>query len=72
MEAIEILQKVNELPAETRMFIAERIIHSCRKTEEKESWRQAAELAYMDYKNDKELTISTELDGEDFYEYKTK
>lgn len=59
-----------QLPADEQMYIAERIIHACRKTEEQERWRQAAETAYHDYKNDKDLTIFTKLDGEDFYEYK--
>jgi len=32
------------------------------------SLEQAAEMAADEYRNDKELTVFTELDGEDFYE----
>jgi hypothetical protein len=68
MEALEIVDKINELPTEQRMLIAEMIIRSVRKAEQQSAMRKAAELAYDDYKNDKELTIFTLLDGEDFYE----
>ena len=34
----------------------------------KASLRDAAELLYEDYKNDKKLTEFTQLDGEHFYE----
>jgi len=36
----------------------------------KKSLEEAAELLYEDYKNDKNLTVFTQLDGENFYEAK--
>jgi len=39
-----------------------------RKNKIKLSLEKAADLAAEDYRNDKELTIFTCLDGEDFYE----
>jgi hypothetical protein len=44
------------------------MIHTVRKEEQKITMQKAAELAYDDYKNDKELTAFTRLDGENFYE----
>ncbi|MDR1924454.1 MAG: hypothetical protein LBQ66_08765 [Planctomycetaceae bacterium] len=68
MNAFKILETVNTLPFDQRMFIAERIIHSVRNESQKISLRRAAELAVKDYQDDKELTEFTQLDGENFYE----
>jgi hypothetical protein len=50
------------------MIIVEHIIRSIRHIEQDRTLEIAAERLYDDYKNDKELTIFTQLDGEDFYE----
>ena len=39
-----------------------------KKAKETFSLEKAAEMAAEEYRNDKELTIFTQLDGEDFYE----
>jgi hypothetical protein len=59
MEVLEIVDKINELPPDQRMLIAEMIIRSVRKAEQQAAMSKAAELAYDDYTNDKELTIFT-------------
>jgi hypothetical protein len=71
METLEIMEKINELPADQRMLIAEKIIHSVRKEETKSQLKLAAERLYSDYQNDKELTIFTQLDGEDFADFQS-
>jgi len=49
------------------MLLVEYIIRSIRH-EEQPPLKKAAELLYENYLNDKELTIFTQLDCEDFYE----
>ena len=67
MGTVEIMRHVSRLPLSQQMMIAERIIHSVR---EKESslLEIAAEHLYADYTNDKNLTVFTQLDCEQFYE----
>jgi hypothetical protein len=67
MEAIEIIQEIDQLPIRQRMQIVEKIIHSIRE-EEKPSLEMASDYLYNDYKNDKNLTAFTALDCENFYE----
>jgi len=50
------------------MIIVEHIVRSIRYSEQDRSLETAAERLFDDYKNDKELTIFTQLDSEDFYE----
>ena len=48
METLEILDAVQTLPASQKIFIAEKIIGSLRKEEQKERLRHAAENNYPD------------------------
>jgi hypothetical protein len=68
METLEILDAVQTLTTNQKIFIAEKIIRSLRKDEQKEQLKHAAETAFFDYKSDKTLTELTRLDGEDFVE----
>jgi hypothetical protein len=68
METAAIIHELDSLPAYKRMIIAEQIIRSIRRDSQDRTMEIAAERLYDDYKNDKELTIFTQLDGEDFYE----
>jgi len=68
METVAIIKEIDNLPAHKRMFIAEQIIRSMRLSNQERTLEMAADRLYDDYKNDKELTIFTQLDGEDFYE----
>jgi hypothetical protein len=68
MEAMEIIKRIDRLPANQKIWIAERIIHSIREKEEDTVLAQAADLLYNDYKNDISMTEFTSLDCEDFYE----
>ncbi|GHV93098.1 hypothetical protein AGMMS50268_36010 [Spirochaetia bacterium] len=76
MGALEIVKKINEFPLDfnpqdQRMLIVEKIIHSDRKEETKSQLKAAAERLYPDYKNNKELTAFTQLDGEDFADFQS-
>jgi len=68
METSAIIHEIDNLPAYKRMFIAEQIIRSIRLNNQDRTLEIAADRLYSDYKDDKELTIFTQLDGEDFYE----
>jgi len=68
METATIIQEIDNLPAFKRMFIVEQVIRSIRLNNQELTLEMAAERLYDDYKNDKELTIFTQLDCEDFYE----
>ena len=68
METATIIQEIDNLPAYKRMLIVEQIIRSIRLNNQKGILEMAADRLYDDYKNDKELTVFTQLDCEDFYE----
>jgi hypothetical protein len=73
MDTLTILESVNALPIGQRLFIAEQILHSIREQDKKLSLKEAAALAYNDYKNDAELTEFTRcLENEEFYDYETR
>ena len=68
METIEIIKEINRLSITERMLIIEKIVQSIRENETRNDMIIAAEALSDDYKNDKELTIFSQLDCEDFYE----
>ena len=67
IQTTDIMQNISRLPVSQRMLIVEYIIRSIR-YEEQQPLEKAAERLYKDYLNDKELTVFTQLDCEDFYE----
>jgi hypothetical protein len=64
METATIIHELDNLPTYKRMIIAEQIICSIRLANQDRTLEMAADRLYDDYKNDKELTIFTQLDGE--------
>jgi len=79
MSHIELLSELNKLDTYDRLKIIEQAIHSIREEllpmihkkdlrSSKNQLVKAAKILAQDYKNDKELTAFTILDGEDFYE----
>jgi len=68
METITIIHEIQRLPFTKQIYIAEWIIKSIRHRETKTQMEIAAEKLYKDYLNDKELTVFTNLDFENFYE----
>jgi hypothetical protein len=76
---MELLSELNKLDTYDRLRIIEQAIHSIREElhpiiykkdlrSYKSQLLKAAKILAQDYKNDKELTAFTALDGEDFYE----
>ena len=67
MQATDIMYNINQLSVPQQMLIVENIMRSIRH-EEQHPLEKAAECLYADYLHDKELTIFTQLDYENFYE----
>jgi len=70
METTVIMNELANLSAYKRMLIVEQLIRSIRLNNQDKTLEIAADRLYDDYKNDKELTIFSQLDCEDFYEPK--
>ena len=68
MRTNEIIKEIQRLPIQKRIYIIEKTIHSLRKQEDTNQMKKAADTLYTNYKSDKELTVFTILDFEDFYE----
>jgi len=70
MNTTKILFEIDKLPRQTKMFVVEKVLHSIRQQEQKETMKKVAEILNTDYLTDKELTAFTNIDGESFYESK--
>ncbi|MGD2092280.1 MAG: hypothetical protein PVH61_39295 [Candidatus Aminicenantes bacterium] len=71
MEAANIIKEIIKLPIIERMLIIENAMKSIREETAKErSLKEGAKALLSDYQTDKELTVFTSIDGEDFYEAK--
>lgn len=68
METKVILEKINKLPIEDKMYVVERTIKSIREKEIKEKMTKAVSELMEEYKSNNELTTFTEIDFENFYE----
>jgi hypothetical protein len=68
MSKNELIQQIEQLPIQDRIYLVEKVVHSIRAQAEQENMTQAAESLYQDYKNDKELTAFTDIDRDNFYE----
>ena len=68
MRTTELIKEITRLPVQKRMLVIERAIHSIRQKEDYNQMKKAAELLLTDYKTNKELTVFSNLDYEDFYE----
>jgi hypothetical protein len=67
MSTKEILKEINRLSYNQKLLIIEKTLDSI-KDEKNSVLEKAALVLSKDYKTDKELTIFTELDFENFYE----
>jgi hypothetical protein len=68
METKVILDEINKLPIEDKMYVVERTIKSIREIEIKEKMTKAVSELIEEYRSNKELTVFTEIDFENFYE----
>lgn len=62
METKLILDEINKLPVEEKMFVVGRTIKSIREKEIKEKMAKAVSELTEEYKSNKELTAFTEID----------
>ncbi len=69
MQAKLLLNQIYNLPFEEKLFLIEKTIQSIKKQIPKQSsLGKAAKLLLSEYQNNKELTVFTGIDHEDFYE----
>lgn len=68
MEAKELIEEIERLPIQERIWLIERTLKTIRTNEIKDKIETAVKELYTDYKTDKELTAFTDLDFEEFYE----
>ena len=68
MKAQEIINEMQKLPVRQKIYVKEQAIHLIRKQEEESQMKKAANSLYADYLTDRELTLFTNLDCENFYE----
>jgi hypothetical protein len=67
MSTKEILREINRLSYNQKLLIIEKTLDSI-KDKKSNVLEKAASVLSKDYKTDKELTVFTELDFENFYE----
>jgi hypothetical protein len=68
METKEIIQQIGKLPVEERLLVVERTLKTIREKNIKEIMSKAVAELQEEYKKNRELTIFTEIDFENFYE----
>lgn len=68
MRADELIREIQRLPIPKRIYVVEKTIHSIRKHEDNDQMKKAADALLSDYMSDKELTVFTNLDFDNFYE----
>lgn len=70
MQTIDLIREIKQLPLSKRLHVIKETLKSLKKEEMDNQIKIAAEELYADYANDKELTVFTSLDFENFYETK--
>jgi hypothetical protein len=72
MNTAQIITQINHLSLAEKLYIMDVILQSIRKETDPNpsSLEKAAALLLTDYREDKDLTAFTALDGEDFHETK--
>ena len=71
MKTSKIIQEIQSLPFQKRIYVIEKAIQSTRKQENTNAMNIAAEALRSDYRTDKELTAFTDLDYQKFFQLKT-
>jgi 23S rRNA C2498 (ribose-2'-O)-methylase RlmM len=68
MKTNEIIQEIQKLPIQKRIFVIEKAIQTLRRQSNTNQMNLAADDLFAEYHSNKELTVFTNLDFEDFYE----
>ena len=70
MQTENLLQEIQQLSLDKKFYLVEEIIKFIKKEELNNQMDMAVNDLYEDYTNDKELTVFTSIDFENFYETK--
>jgi|LakMenEpi05May12_1017382.scaffolds.fasta_scaffold25123_2 hypothetical protein len=70
MQTIEIIEEIERLSLDKKIFVIEETLKSIKKKEVSHQMEWAVNELYSEYKTNKELTEFTSLDYENFYETK--
>jgi len=70
MSTQDLIKQIEQLPLQDRIELVEKVMHSIKEQTKENSMTKAAESLYADYKNDRELTVFTDIDLDNFYETK--
>jgi hypothetical protein len=68
MRTNEIIQEIQKLPIQKRIYVIEKAIQTFRRQSNTNQMNLAADDLFAEYASNKELTVFTNLDFEDFYE----
>jgi hypothetical protein len=68
MRTNEIIQEIQKLPIQKRIYVIEKAIQTLRRQSNTNQMNLAADDLFSEYVSNKELTVFTNLDFEDFYE----
>jgi len=68
MSTAELIKEIEKLSRQDRIFVIERAIKLLGYEEDTHQMRRAANEMYEECKTNKELTVFTDIDMEDFYE----
>ncbi len=64
----ELIKEIQQLPINKRMLVIERTLKFIRESELKKKMEKAVDSLLNDYRTDKELTVFTDIDFDNFYE----
>jgi hypothetical protein len=70
MQTLDIMGEIKQLPLIKKIWVVEETLKAIKKEEIKIQLELGAKDLYEEYTNNKELTIFTTLDFENFYETK--
>lgn len=70
METEELIREMQRLPISKRLLVIEETLKSIRKKKWKKKMETAVDSLMGDYQNDRELTLFTDMDFDNFYETK--
>jgi hypothetical protein len=68
MRTNEIIQEIQKLPIQKRIYVIEKAIQTLRRQSNTNQMNLAADDLFSEYVSNNELTVFTNLDFEDFYE----
>jgi len=68
MRTNEIIQEIQKLPIQKRIYVIEKAIQTLRRQSNTNQMNLAADDLFAEYVSNNELTVFTNLDFEDFYE----